>query len=418
MTRVIVETTHRDRVVLEFGRLVRYEIRVGDRVVAGRQFRLSRILSAVILSVAAFVLISALPPIPVTAERQPDAYVRVFPVPQPAVPSVAALTFSTYEVGEGETLARIAYANRVSVATLAALNPGVVVEAEVELRLPRPGQEVVVYTATGGERLSDLADFWCQSRVATLYGEGPTVTEAALLAKTRDYAAFLAPGSALHPVTLAGLVEDNAIPADRPLAAGQTVYVRLTRPPSEVHVKLSDGSWLYYGANMGLPVVGVLSQSYGGSSGQHRGVDIAAPLDASIVAPRSGVVLWAGWDEAEDAMGVHAHLVHEWSPEALAYIRDRFGVDDYAALGDDDRRECLAGLQAMRTEGVRVSMLESVYGHIGGLAFGVSEGSIVAAGARLARVGDNGRSTGSHLHLAVLVSEVSVPPMWFVVGGR
>ena len=39
----------------------------------------------------------------------------------------------------------------------------------------------------------------------------------------------------------------------------------------------------------------------------------------------------------------------------------------------------------------------------------------VAAGARLARVGDNGRSTGSHLHLGLLVSEVSVPPMWFVV---
>jgi murein DD-endopeptidase MepM/ murein hydrolase activator NlpD len=421
MVRIAVDTGPGNGFVGELrkGRL-RYELRRGGRVIAGGQFDLGRMLRAGILAVAALCLVSVLPPqpIPATAVSQPDAYVHVVPDALPAVPAVGALASldsPVYEMGEHETLRRIADAIRVSVGCLEALNPGAAIEAGARLRLPKAGCEVVVFTAAGGERLADLADFWSAARVADRLGLSvETAMESAPLARTRDYSAWLTTGSPLRPVTLAGLVRDNAIPAGRPLFPGQVVYVQLTRPPSEVQVRLLDGSELYYAANMGLPVVGVLSQSYGGSGGTHRGIDIAAPLGTAIMCPRAGVVLFCGVDEDELALGNHIDLVHEFSPEALAYMATRFGVDDYADLSDADRRECLAGLQAMRAEGVRVSMLESLYGHIGGAAFGVSEGSIVGAWTRLARVGNNGNSTGSHLHWGVLVAEQSVPPLWFV----
>ncbi len=99
------------------------------------------------------------------------------------------------------------------------------------------------------------------------------------------------------------------------------------------------------------------------ATGQHGGVDLAAPSGAAIVAPAAGVVAFAG----------------AWS------IRGNVVVLDHGA-------------------GVH-----SVYAHASNLA--VAAGQAVARGQLLGRVGSTGLSTGPHLHWEVRVAGVAVDPL-------
>ena len=391
MVRITYETGPGNGFVGEFrkGRL-RCEFRRGGRIIAGGQFDLGRMLRAGVLVVAALCLVSLLPPQPFPATAsQPDSYItHVVPVRLPTVPALAALDFSArYEVGKHETLRQIAYTNRVSVGCLEALNPGVTVEAEAKLRLPRPGCEVAVYVATGGERLADLAAYWHEGRVDAYLGQdGPDAPTAELLMETATLKAFLYRGNPRREVTLRALVEDNAISPSRPLRTGQVVYLQLTKPANEIQLydKVA-GTRSYVGCDMGLPVVGVLSQSYGGTSGrQHRAIDIAAPLGSPITATRDGVVVEVGWG---GDLGVFIRMVHLAAPDGTP-------------------------------------ILESIYGHVDGYSTAVGEvvpgvGTRVRQGDIIGYVGNNGRSTGSHTHLAVRLYGVLMPPLWFMaeVGG-
>ncbi len=405
-----------------FGKYGRTWLTVFGKRFTGRQFHLTPLLVALDLFILAFALHAWFGPANTACMAgQPDLAPGK-PAPPPyyslAVPDTPALGFGEYEVGERESLAQIAYADKVSVACLEALNPGVAVEPGARLVIPKPGCEVVVYRAHGGESLSDLADFWSRERVAHYLGVGGSQDMAAkVLMRARDMTAVLVTQDPCRTVTVERLAADNAIPPTQPLAPGQVVYIQVAAPASEVEVKYRDGSRNYIGCNLGLPVAGRFSQSYGGVSGKHGAIDISAPLGTQITCPRDGVVLFLGVDDREKAtLGNHVHLVHRWSPEALAYMLATFGTDDYAALPDGARREFIAHVEAMRERGVRISSLETVYGHVTEGAFGVGKGSIVRAGQKLATVGDNGHSTGPHVHWAVLVDEVPLPPLWFVAG--
>lgn len=331
---------------------------------------------------------------PAFATGQPDVVDRSLPTILPTPPDTPALTFFTYEMSGSETFARIAESARVSLSCLAALNDGV--DAGPLLRMPPPGYEVVVYRASGGEWLADLAAYWTPEQVVNYLGSGQVG----------------------KVVTLAALVNDNALDPAVPLAAGQVVNVLISRPSDEVAVRTKQGV-RPVGKTMRIPVAGVLSQGYGGpTGGRHFAIDIAAPLGTPIVCPRDGVVLWVGVEEREWAMGNHLHLVHRWSETVLAYMLREFGVTDYAELTAEQQTLFIAHVQAMRSQGELISMLETVYGHVGALNFGVAVGSVVRTGQALAGVGNNGHSTGPHVHWALLVDEEPQDPLRFVAAYR
>jgi murein DD-endopeptidase MepM/ murein hydrolase activator NlpD len=113
-----------------------------------------------------------------------------------------------------------------------------------------------------------------------------------------------------------------------------------------------------------LPTQGRLSSSFGGRwGGKHYGIDLAAPLGTPIVAAADGVVLKAG-----RASG-YGNAV---------YIED--------------------------TEG-----FVHVYGHM--RYWNVEAGQVVRAGEQIAKVGNEGRSTGPHLHWEVRLDDMHGRPL-------
>lgn len=101
-------------------------------------------------------------------------------------------------------------------------------------------------------------------------------------------------------------------------------------------------------------------------SSMHRGLDIAAPYGAPVVAPADGTVLFAGVDDAYGKVLVIDH---------------GFGV-------------------------------VTRYGHLQEIF--VAPGARVKRGERIAAVGNTGRSTGPHLHYEVRVGAIPENPRWFL----
>ncbi len=101
-------------------------------------------------------------------------------------------------------------------------------------------------------------------------------------------------------------------------------------------------------------------------SSMHRGLDIAAPSGAPVLAPADGTVLYAGVDDAYGKVLVIDH---------------GFGV-------------------------------VTRYGHLQEIF--VAPGDRVKRGARIAAVGNTGRSTGPHLHYEVRVAGIPENPRWFL----
>ncbi len=122
-----------------------------------------------------------------------------------------------------------------------------------------------------------------------------------------------------------------------------------------VNVRSSAGGSSGGGAGGGIaPTTGRVTSCYGARWGTlHQGVDIAAPIGTPIHAPEGGVVLQAG-----PASG--------------------FGQAVYVQHGDGTI---------------------TVYGHVN--RFFVSAGQVVSTGQQIAEVGNQGQSTGPHLHFEV-----------------
>lgn len=121
------------------------------------------------------------------------------------------------------------------------------------------------------------------------------------------------------------------------------------------------------------PVKGWLTSNFGfrrspfsGSSQFHAGLDIASPMGTEVVAPSDGRVVFSG---RRDGYGNTVILDHG------------FG-------------------------------LQTLYGHNSRLF--VKEGDVIKRGARIAAVGNSGRSTGPHLHYEVHVDGVPANPINFI----
>lgn len=123
------------------------------------------------------------------------------------------------------------------------------------------------------------------------------------------------------------------------------------------------------------PTIGEISAGFGwrihpitGSKSLHKGLDIAAPMGAPIVAAADGVVSYANWDD-----GGYGNLVE------------------------------LKHANGMKT----------LYAHASRLL--VSEGQQIRQGQAIAEVGSTGRSTGPHLHFEVqLDSKTAVDPVAYL----
>jgi len=112
---------------------------------------------------------------------------------------------------------------------------------------------------------------------------------------------------------------------------------------------------------------GVRAEPTGGERAMHRGVDIATPHGATVVAPADGTAVFVG---VEGSYGKVLVLDHGYG------VQTRFGH------------------------------LSEIF---------VSPGERVRRGARLAAVGNTGRSTGPHLHYEVRVEGIPENPRKFVL---
>ncbi len=116
------------------------------------------------------------------------------------------------------------------------------------------------------------------------------------------------------------------------------------------------------------PVSGVITSRFGQrASGNHTGLDIAAPIGTTIGAAAGGTVTFSGWDNY--GLGYAVKISHG-------------------------------------------NGVETVYGHCSKLY--VTAGQTVSAGEAIAAMGSTGNSTGSHLHLEIRVNGVRQNPQMYL----
>lgn len=122
------------------------------------------------------------------------------------------------------------------------------------------------------------------------------------------------------------------------------------------------------GIGLVKPVSGTISSRFGArASGNHKGLDIAAPTGRTIAAAATGTVTFSGWDSY--GLGYCVKISHG-------------------------------------------NGVETVYGHCSKLY--VTKGQKVSAGEAIAAVGSTGNSTGSHLHLEISVNGVRQNPQLYL----
>ncbi|MCE7959210.1 MAG: M23 family peptidase [Acidobacteria bacterium ACB2] len=185
--------------------------------------------------------------------------------------------------------------------------------------------------------------------------------------------------SGIHDPGTGGVGGLTAIPIDRP-ASGEAALQEAARRGSLLSSRLgliearlsSQADQLSLTPTL-APATGILSAGFGsrpdpftGVPEFHTGLDISAPAGHRIVAPASGTVVRAGW---ENGYGRFVQLAHG------------FGITTY-------------------------------YGHME--AIRVAEGQRVRRGDLIGLVGSSGRSTGPHLHYEVLVDGKPVNPLDYI----
>jgi murein DD-endopeptidase MepM/ murein hydrolase activator NlpD len=173
-------------------------------------------------------------------------------------------------------------------------------------------------------------------------------------------------------IPLASLTQANALGSDAVFAPGQRVWLPPAIPANgvsltEVVLETAEHGAIHLAAPL-WPVLGPLSKTYGGPK-IHKGLDIVAPHGTQIIAPRWGTVTAVRWD---DILGLHM------------------------VIGS--------------TNGV-----EMTFGHLSEVLVG--PGHEVSLGQPIARVGNNGHSTGPHLHFELRIhGELHDPALFLGVG--
>ncbi len=147
----------------------------------------------------------------------------------------------------------------------------------------------------------------------------------------------------------------------------------LTQKANQLNYNLDQKNKLVSNLPLILPVNGWISSRFGermspftGHVGNHKGIDIAAPVDSAIVAPADGVVVTSG----------------KWG--------------SYGKFLEIDHG----------------NKMTTRYAHNGKIY--VVSGQRVKRGQLISRVGLTGRTQGAHLHYEVLVSGEQIDPVQFI----
>jgi len=215
-----------------------------------------------------------------------------------------------------------------------------------------PRWECRVFWAKGGELLTDLADYL--------------------------------------RMPAADIARANRLREDAVFTPGQRVWIPLEVPANgvcreEAYVRTPEGDHWY--ARFPWPAVGCVSREFGSDGlGRHHGIDIAAPFGHGIICPRDGWVVEVGNNDSPTSPGLGTYI-------KVAHEFDEAGNP----------------------------MLWTIYGHVSGFNVALGEvasgvGIRVRAGDVIGYVGNNGRSTGAHLHFEVWLRGRPQDPLNFLVG--
>lgn len=309
------------------------------------------------------------------------------------LPTDSTVDADTYTVRAGDTLYDIALATRLSVDDLIAIN-------NLDGSVIRPGQELqLVETATPPEPLTVTVapgdSLWALARTYD------TTSAAIAAANGLSLSATIRPGNQLvipgryagtsadqggpvastlvvergdslwaiarrYDTSVAALMSANGL-SDERVRIGQTLTIvpgnELVRAEAAESGPVPDTA-----SGMIWPVSGQITSKFGyrrlriGGSNMHYGLDIDGHTGDPIRAATAGVVTHSGW------LGGYGNLVI-----------------------------------------ITAGNTEYYYAHASELA--VSVGETVAVGQVIARVGNTGRSTGSHLHFEVRVDGTPVDPL-------
>ncbi|MCX7820098.1 MAG: M23 family metallopeptidase [Brevinematales bacterium] len=134
---------------------------------------------------------------------------------------------------------------------------------------------------------------------------------------------------------------------------GRILFLPNAKLPESERMKVLDYYFLKPLRGRYTSGFGIRRDPFTGLKGYHTGIDIAKPTGTPVYASKDGVVKFAGWS------GGYGLCI---------FIKHQFGY-------------------------------ETVYGHLSSV--NVKEGQTVKAGQFVGRVGNSGRSTGSHLHFEV-----------------
>ena len=195
----------------------------------------------------------------------------------------------------------------------------------------------------------------------------------------------LAAGLATDPVGL----DDPVVREDRVGSGGP--YDRLPGSPATLHLQgdligeklddvedsLQQQTRVFAATPSVMPVAGLMTDGFGhrkdpftGRRAFHRGLDISARRGTPVLAPASGVVVFAG---RNGGLGRSIRLAHG------------FGFT-------------------------------TVYGHLDSIL--VEPGDEVRRGSELGKLGSSGRSNGPHLHYEVHVDGQAVNPLYYMLSSN
>lgn len=257
-----------------------------------------------------------------------------------------------YTVEGGDTFSGIAAEHGLSMAELAALNPG------MDINKLMIGQTLTVTQAVPALEVQN-------TKTVTYTEEIPfeTITQESDQYYTTDKKTLVEGVNGVRQIT-AKVVTVSGKEVSREILNSQTVSepvdkvvrVGTKKPPA----KAPTGT-------MRRPYGGMLTSNYGyRSRGFHTGVDFAGPTGSKVVAADGGTVVFAGWNGGYGRCVIISH-------------------------GNG---------------------LETLYAH--NSAITVKVGQKVAKGEQIAKVGNTGNSTGPHCHFEVRVNGKHVNPWKYI----